>query len=553
MAKRARAKAGARIEAQAISKKTEKPVSKYLIWGLLALTMVIVIVIRARMLGVPLERDEGEYAYAGRLLLQGVPPYSLVYNMKFAGIYVAYALIMAVFGQSAQGIHLGLLAFNLASIALVFVLARRLFDPYTGLVAAGAFATFSLARFVLGFAAHATNFILVPMLAGLLLTLTAVKSRKLLPAFLGGLLLGMAPMIKQQGAPFVLFGLLYVVWKMLAERAGWKASLKSSLAFVAGAVVPFAVVVLWMRHAGVFGNFWFWCFKYARQYASEVPLSVGITLLRDQIGFMFGSGLILMCLAIIGLAVTPFDPDMKHKRAFVLGFVLFSFLCVCPGLYFREHYFVLLLPALAMLVGIGVRYARQALIRLDLPWLAGIPALVFLVGVGYLMHAESFLMFATPSAYLQRSYPDCPFGEAVEVGKYIKEHAHKGDKLVVIGSEPEIYFYSGLRPATGYIYAYPLTEKQKYAHKMEQEMIGQVESSKPRFIVLVDVTTSLYSSPSDNKSLSTWATDYCVKNGNLIGLVDMVAPGASEYYWGADAGRHQRTSASAIAVFERKQ
>lgn len=37
----------------------------------------------------PLERDEGEYAYAGQLMLQGIPPYQLAYNMKLPGTYAA--------------------------------------------------------------------------------------------------------------------------------------------------------------------------------------------------------------------------------------------------------------------------------------------------------------------------------------------------------------------------------------------------------------------------------------------------------------------------------
>ena len=63
----------------------------------------------------PLERDEGEYAYAGQLMLQGIPPYQLAYNMKFPGVYAAYALIMLSFGQTSVGIHFGLLVVNMAS------------------------------------------------------------------------------------------------------------------------------------------------------------------------------------------------------------------------------------------------------------------------------------------------------------------------------------------------------------------------------------------------------------------------------------------------------
>src|SRR5690349_14985796 len=76
--------------------------------------------VRIRLVEMPLERDEGEYAYAGQLMLQGIPPYKLAYNMKLPGTYAAYAAIMACFGQTIRGIHLGLIVINSATIALVY-------------------------------------------------------------------------------------------------------------------------------------------------------------------------------------------------------------------------------------------------------------------------------------------------------------------------------------------------------------------------------------------------------------------------------------------------
>src|SRR6516225_3426487 len=87
---------------------------------LLALVIAFVAVIRIRLLDVPLERDEGEYAYIGRMMLEGVPPYAQAYNMKFPGIYACYAAVLALFGPSGRGVHLGLLVVNAAAIVLVF-------------------------------------------------------------------------------------------------------------------------------------------------------------------------------------------------------------------------------------------------------------------------------------------------------------------------------------------------------------------------------------------------------------------------------------------------
>src|SRR5713101_4149366 len=114
--------------------------SRFLLrWEYVAIVLVILLIaaIRFRLRDFPLERDEGEYAYAGQLILQGVPPYELAYNMKLPGTYAAYAAIMAIFGETAAGIHIGVIIVNAACIFLVFAITKKLFDP-TAAVAAGA-------------------------------------------------------------------------------------------------------------------------------------------------------------------------------------------------------------------------------------------------------------------------------------------------------------------------------------------------------------------------------------------------------------------------------
>ena len=71
------------------------------IWLAVALVILGAAGIRLRLLDVPLDRDEGEYAYFGQLLLEGIPPYAAAYNLKAPGIYGAYALILA--GQGVRG------------------------------------------------------------------------------------------------------------------------------------------------------------------------------------------------------------------------------------------------------------------------------------------------------------------------------------------------------------------------------------------------------------------------------------------------------------------
>src|SRR4029077_11600192 len=141
-------------------------------WCILAVIVFgFVLAIRIRLLGIPLERDEGEYAYAGQLMLQGIPPYKLAYSMKFPGTYAAYALIMSIFGQTIFGIHLGLLLTNAGTTVLIFFVGRRLINATAGIAAAMSYAVLSVSAFALGLAAHATHFVVVLVLGGMLLLL----------------------------------------------------------------------------------------------------------------------------------------------------------------------------------------------------------------------------------------------------------------------------------------------------------------------------------------------------------------------------------------------
>src|SRR5215472_11156172 len=113
------------------------------VWCALGLILLGTAAVRLRLLQMPLERDEGEYAYAGQLMLQGIPPYKLAYNMKFPGTYMAYAAIMAVFGPTTAGIHTGFLLANALTIVLVFLLTRRMAGNGAGVAAAALYAYLS--------------------------------------------------------------------------------------------------------------------------------------------------------------------------------------------------------------------------------------------------------------------------------------------------------------------------------------------------------------------------------------------------------------------------
>ena len=247
----------------------------FIAWALLAIALIFAVYVRVRLREFPLERDEGEFAYAGQLILQGVPPYKLAYNMKLPGTYIAYAALMAVFGQTTAGIHLGLLAVNLATIVLLYRFVRELFDPFSAGMAAVAYSILSVSPAMLGMAAHATHFVAFFGLAGPICSggtcNRAAGGRQLA----SGLLMGIAFLMKQQGVFLMIFGGGFLLLLGLRLAAYPRKRLPVALGLYSlAAVLPYGLICLWLWRAGVWEKFWFWTVEYASKYVQNVPLSL---------------------------------------------------------------------------------------------------------------------------------------------------------------------------------------------------------------------------------------------------------------------------------------
>ena len=526
--------------------------SSYWGYGLLLLVVIFFALVRFHLRECPLERDEGEYAYAGQLMLQGIPPYQLVYSMKLPGTFAAYAVILAIFGQTPGGIHLGLLFINAATTFLVFLLARRRFGPLAGLVAAASYALLSTSPSVVGFAGHATHFVVIAALGGTLLLLTAIDTERLWFFFCSGLLFGLAFLMKQPGVLFAGFGGLYLAkseyrdgrldWRGLAPKAGW---------FVLGSILPFAVTCVALLAAGSFRKFWFWTFVYSKEYGAIIGIDEGLHLFRLNANQVVQPAFWIWAIAGVGLSALLWDRKARAHGSFLAGFLLFSFLAVCPGFYFRRHYFILMLPAIALLAGVAVSSARESLLESGHRAWSFVPVLVFLIAFADSIFVQREYYFARdPVMACQTVYGSNPFPEAVKVGDYLKSHASPDARIAVLGSEPEIYFYAHRHSATGYIYTYSLMEPQRFALEMQKEMISEIEAVQPEFVVVVNTPLSFGRLPDSETLILSWADEYLRNQYEKIGIVDMNDP--TEYIWGDAAPAYRPRSRMFIDVFKKK-
>ncbi len=524
-------------------------------WALVIVLAVMVLAgaARWRLSDMPLERDEGEYAYAGQLILEGTPPYSQAYNMKFPGTYYAYALVMAAFGETPRGIRLGLILVNAATTLLLFAMGRRLLGGAGGAIAAVAFELLSVDRWNLSIFAHATHFVLLPAVAGLYLLMRAPRSRRALWLLGAGFLLGVAVLMKQHALVFLPVGFLLVAWEG-RERAGrgWRAILLESALLCAGALAPFLILcaVLWRQ--GVLGRFWFWAFRYAPEYIAVLPSRVMLENLQTGLTRATAATRPLWWIAGAGLAVLWVGRWRWEQRVFLTVLLIVSFVSVCPGFFFREHYFILMLPAVVLLDAVAFEGLARLLglaVPLRVGRLVALAAFAIVCGVVAAGQLE-FWTTMDPRTVMRSTYGFAPFLESAEVGRYLRAHAAEGDRIAIFGSEPEIYFYSHRRSATGYLYVYPLMETQPFAERMQSEMMAEIQRARPHYAVFVQETSSWNVLPTSDQRIVSWAWRYVSSCYRLVGFAE-IFPQGTRYVWGDEVKRAQPTSPYVIFVYER--
>ncbi len=524
--------------------------------------------LRWPLLNVPMERDEGEYALMGLGILRGIPPYLEAYTMKLPGAAFLYAISFWLFGPSPHSIHLALLLVNAAAIVLVAFLGRRWIGITGGLFAAAAYGTLSIGTAMFGLWLSAEHFSVLFLLGGACMMPSSLRKHARTQLFIGSFLLGTSILMKQHAA------IPSIVWFMVlggmalrdqSESTVFPRSISKHLPLICGAVFAFFLPLLLtggvMFFQGVFTSFWFWTFQYSICYVSAVPPSLGWTYFQISGIPVFFNGPLLWFLALVGIGILLWKPSLhprfanEEKRKEAL-FQLFpvteaSIIAVSIGLLFRPQYFILLAPLAALLAGIAWetfwKFTRS------LKYFGNILRVaVLIISFGVLWEPLLLGWQKNSAAICRLVYSINPFPEAVIVAKYLRQHTQPHEKIAIFGSEPEIYFLADRPPAMPYFYVYEMMKPHPFAKKMQHEAIHCIETSRPSWVVFVNIPLSWLRHPDSDPTFVHWFPSYLHQHYLLEGVVDLVSPIKTMFYWGNDARAYHPKSPYTLLIFMRK-
>jgi 4-amino-4-deoxy-L-arabinose transferase-like glycosyltransferase len=468
---------------------------------------------------VSLIRDEGEYAYAGQQILQGAVPYRDIYNQKTPFAFYWMALVQWLAGPELPALRVATTLYGLITTVAMYLLARRLFGSPAGLVAALAFTLMTFDQCGITHSASTEFFMLLWMVVALFFWYRGRQDHRAWPLVLAGVAAGVAYQTKQSGvlllAFFALDGILSAV-RYRPRLSGYRLSRQAALVVLGFAVglgltlACFAwqgalreyVECTWTRNWQYVGRRhrgWMHFITLGRQVLNEVPGP-------DRGFWIWGSA------GLVGLAISPLVHPFFRKSSrtqltrsgsageTIDGRDLWILQVLCTGFALLGgvpfiHYWEPLIVPLSLGNVAAARWLFRLAARSDF-------SLVVRGGLALVLVAPWFppllngaaLLNMPESQKMKRKELAVLFG-ARQAAQYLAEHTSPDESILIIGSEPEIYYYANRRACTRLVFVYPMTGEYSYAAQLREEFEKDLIIQHPRYVLFVNNGASLMEDP----------------------------------------------------------
>jgi len=405
--------------------------------------VLLTIVVRLPSLVHPQPIDsEAMYSVVANEIVDGGRPYIDAVERKPPLLFWTYAAIFKVVGKfNWKALHIVALVWTLCAMLGLYVIGRELFDRNTGLVAALFYCVFQPWPNWKNLTFDGEMIMNLPIIWAWAIAFRRSSSPLRPELFPAGALLGAAFLLKQPAAiaavPLGIYLLLpsYRASRSLARTNSIIQATVLTLGFSAS--LGLATIVLWKR--GILHEAYYWTI--ADHDIPHVFWQKGIV---NTLAFLGA------CLPLVfGAIMACRDKDKiwtgkGPERIALLGLLAASAIGAAAGARFYPHYYVQLIPPLALL---AAPYYAQLWSRTIQPVHRLLRPRVTYVWLALIVIAFSV---ANWIGLAERRVPS-------EEGRYLLSHSAPNDRIFVWGQSSVIYLDAHRRPASRYITVFPLT------------------------------------------------------------------------------------------------
>jgi hypothetical protein len=460
----------------------------------LGVVLVVSFAVRWPFRNVVLIRDEGEYAYLGQQILRGAVPYLEVYNQKTPLVFYLMAAIQKLDGPDLAVLRIATAGYGLLTTLMTYFLARRLFNPAVALGSSVALSAMTFDQCGIHHSASTEFFMLLWIVVGLDLWYLGRSPRRPWVILLAGVAAGLAYQTKQSGMAILAFFVLERFWHKVRQGAAdsWYATIKDAALAVLGFGGILGGVLAFFAAQGAASQYvectWTNNWEYvSRRYhgpsaTMELIQQVVVTVARQDAGLWLSGVVGVACLAFL-------RPPGKASELWLL-LALLGGAAVGAGAPFVHYYEPIIVP-----LALGNGWAMAWLCRQ-----------VARTGNGFwlrcLLSASLIVPWIWPVAYwrsllvmteAQRSelnevFP--PFAVAPQVARYLAEHTDPDECILILGSEPETYYYAERRACTRLVFTFPMLGPYAYAPRLWDEFQRDFHTHSPRYVALAGISLS---------------------------------------------------------------
>ncbi len=405
--------------------------------------ILLTVVIRFPSLLHPQPIDsEAMYSVVANEIVDGGRPYIDAVERKPPLLFWTYAAVFRIAGKfNWKALHVVTLVWTLSAMAGLYAIGNELFDSNTGLIAALFYSVFQPWWTWKNLSFDGEMLMNLPIIWAWTIAFRRSASPVRPELFPAGALLGAAFLLKQPAAiaavPLGIYLLLpsYRVSRSLTRTN----SIIQAAMLTAGFFAALGLVtsVLWKQ--GILHDAFYWTI--ADHDVPHVFWQKGIatTLIFVAACLPLVIGAILACRDKDGIWA-----GKTAERTALLGLLAASAIGTAAGARFYPHYYVQLIPPLALL---AAPYYARLWSRMIRP-----PHWFLRPGVTFAWLALTIIVFSIKhwTGLETRRVPS-------EAGRYLFAHSSSDDRIFVWGQSPEIYLDAHRRPACRYITTFPLT------------------------------------------------------------------------------------------------
>jgi hypothetical protein len=389
----------------------------------------LAIAVRLPFLNAPLTSDEGGYAEVARLWERSNTLYRGAWVDRPQGLMLIYRGISDLGLGSTEGLRAAAAAVAAMTLLATMLLALRLGGRITALSAGLLVATAGSSPFIESFTLSGELLSSVPALLSLVAFCAYRRSRHAPWLVVAGLLTGCALMIRQSAFDAGLAAIVLLVLEQ--RRRAWR----PVALLLTGAAVPIAYCA---ASAAQVGEWWYAVVAY-RGDGDSIFTGSPIHRWHLLTASMPAAGKALAPLA--ALAVLGWWRAPRLVRLW-LGAAVVG---VIAGGNFHAHYYLQLVPPLAILGGVAVAALVEA--RREFAW--GACAATAAAALAF----AAPLWFASGVAQAEAIWPKDPHLQSDKaVSAYVKLHTRPHEQIFVVWAAADVYYLADRPPAFPYLW-----------------------------------------------------------------------------------------------------